>query len=772
MADAPIDNGCIPLPRELRSLIHHVELHRSGWWDRALERLVLVTLWRQAPASGEELVATLAASLDGRLSRERVEAVIARSEAAGAVVKTTDGKYKASEDVDRALRQELDGVLASEERVRERLVHLAAEAGVDADPDALWQDFERHFMLPLVQEAGARIYDVLTSGANIDTAVPTYGEILTPLCDQYGPEIRSVLVGFLDPADVDVRSYVLRTLNADFVREAAALDTAVLDALRVSRGRPDRVRVFLDTNFLFSFLGLHDNPSNEVAGDLVRLIERARSTIKIELFVLPITVEETRRVLREVMVRLSGVVPVRNLAAAARELSSTGLVARYLDAAASHVGGRLTPDDFFGPYESNLVPILHERGVELFNTDLDELRVDQRVIDDLHDQTEVQKRVRKRGPKSYDSNLHDMVLWHFVRTERPAGLDSPLEVGNWVCTVDYGLVSFDRHKRRGTGQPAVCLTPSSLVQLLQFWAPRTDELDRALVGAIREPLLFLGFDRGTEQATLRILRSISRFEGVGDLAPSTIFNILTNDALRARLRASPDQSPDQDAELVEATVIEEARRLEAELAKLQSEKVRLAEHSRSQLEEKARDAAGLREVLATRDQDVSALSAEVEELRRLLADERSSGQSRVDDLQASHQELQQRLGDLEEQRHRSRERTRVALTLVVTAAVLAGGVVVGGLMLDEAFGHASWVAWSGLSTAGVLLLLLAGDGVMKRSSYYADRAAHRFLARSQRAIGVLLFAVLTGLLATAIWDALQDDDEAPSPTTATTQRGA
>lgn len=407
MADPSIDDGCMRLPRELRSLIHHVELHRSGWWDRALERLVVVTLWRQAPASAEELVTTLAGSLDGRLSRERVEAVIARSEASGAVVETADGRYKTSEEVGRALRQELDGVLTSEDRVRERLVDLAATAGVDADPVQLWEDFERHFMLPLVQEAGARIYDVLTSGADIDTAVPTYGEILTPLCEQYGTEIRSVLVDFLDPADVDVRSYVLRTLNADFVREAAGLDSAVLDALRVSRGRPDRVRVFLDTNFLFSFLGLHDNPSNEVAGDLVQLIERARSTIKIELFVLPITVEETRRVLREVMVRLNGIVPVRNLAAAARELSSTGLVARYLDAAASQAGGRLTPDDFFGPYESNLVPILRERGVELFNVDLDELRVDQGVIDDLHDQTEVQKRVRKRGPKSYDSNLHD-----------------------------------------------------------------------------------------------------------------------------------------------------------------------------------------------------------------------------------------------------------------------------------------------------------------------------------------------------------------------------
>jgi predicted transcriptional regulator len=299
------------LPRELRSLIHHVELHRSGWWDRALERLVLVTLWRQAPASTDDVVGVLSVGLNGRLSRDRVEAVIAQAHASGAIVETMDGRFKPSEEVDRALRVELDDVLASEERVKVRLVRLAADKGLDVDPSELWLDFESLFMLPLVREAGARIYEVLTSATDMDFAVPAYAKILNPLCEKYGSEVRSVLVDFLDPAAVDVRSYVLRTLNADFVREAAGLETGVLDALKASRGRPDRVRVFLDTNFLFSFLELHDNPSNEVAADLIELIDRAKSTIKVELFVLPITVDETRRVLRDVMSRRRSRRPVR-----------------------------------------------------------------------------------------------------------------------------------------------------------------------------------------------------------------------------------------------------------------------------------------------------------------------------------------------------------------------------------------------------------------------------------------------------------------------------
>lgn len=355
MAEESDSGGGERLPRELRSLIHHVELHRSGWWDRALERLVLVTLWRRAPATTDDIVGVLSVGLDGRLSRDRVDAVVAQALASGAIVETLDGRFKPSEEVDRALRAELDEVLSSEERVKVRLVGLAADAGLDVDPSELWRDFEALFMLPLVRDAGARIYEVLTSTADIGVAVPTYAQIINPLCEKYGPEVRSMLVAFLDPADADVRSYVLRNLNADFVREAAGLETGV-DALKASRGRPDRVRVFLDTNFLLSFLELHDNPSNEVAADLIELIDRAKSTIKVELFVLPITVDETRRVLRDVMSRLSGITPGRNVAAAARQVNSTGLVARFLQAAAEFSRGVLKPDDFFGPYESGSRP--------------------------------------------------------------------------------------------------------------------------------------------------------------------------------------------------------------------------------------------------------------------------------------------------------------------------------------------------------------------------------------------------------------------------------
>lgn len=224
----------------------------------------------------------------------------------------------------------------------------------------------------MVREAGARIHEVLSFGAGLDQATCSYSQLIGPLLEKYGDGVRAFLVDFLDPHDADVRSYVLRRLNAHFLREASSLETGVLKAIASAekKSTSQRVRILLDTNFLFSILSLHDNPSNEVAQDLIRLTTQAKPNIRVELYVLPITVEETRRVLREVMARLSGMVLTKNIAAAAVQLSSSGLFNRYMQTAGEFQEGVLTAEAFFGPYESNLVTILRERGVELYNEDL------------------------------------------------------------------------------------------------------------------------------------------------------------------------------------------------------------------------------------------------------------------------------------------------------------------------------------------------------------------------------------------------------------------
>lgn len=747
------------LSPELTSLVHHVELHRSGWWDQALERLVLAVVWR-TPALGDQIAESVSAALGSAVRPDRVDEIVQRQLASGTLVEQATGEITVAHEQAEALQRELDSVTEADVKVQARLVDLAVAYGVDGDPDQLWYDLEELFVLPLVQSAGARMYEVLVSGRQLADSVATYHDLAQPMCDKYGESIRRLLVEFFDPTVPEVRSYALRMVNSAFVREAAGLGEEVLGVLRDSKSRPDRVRVFVDTNFLFSFLGLHDNPSNESASDLVSLVARTRGSVAVDFYVLPITVEETRRVLRSVMSRMSGVVPQRTLASAAREVRSNGLVAAYLEAASRYTGGVLTAEAFFGPYESDPVAILREHGVELYNSNLDHLRTDQQVIDDMHDQEEHQAEYRAKGAKPYEANLHDMVLWHFVDRSRPEIAQSPLEVGDWVVTVDYGLISFDRHKRRGSkaGVPT-CLTPASLIQLLQFWAPRTEELERALVGAMREPLLFLGFDGDSEQVTLRILKAISRFENIGDLSESSIANVLTNEALRSRLDESePDD--DADAVVVESAVVDEARRLERELARARAEGESQSAEALRELEQRSAEVEELLGALSGRDETIELLERKLHDLQSIQEAEKSSSTKEAEKAAREKEELARRVEALEQGQADDRQLRAVRSTLL-GAAVLGAGLVVSGVLIAPAVREVlpgrNWASDGVVAAAALLTWMTVFDQVTTRREALGEFRLRGIFQPLRAKYVALVGAVVASLMAAILFYGFTDD---------------
>ena len=130
----------------------------------------------------------------------------------------------------------------------------------------------------------------------------------------------------------------------------------------------------------------------------------------------------------------------------------------------------------------------------------------QDVIDDIVDRQKFEKIKYKERAKTYEQLKHDIVLWHLVKERRSAALNLPLEAGNWVVTVDYRLLGFDAYKRRySPSKIPVCIHPSALLQMLQFWVPRTSQFEEAMLGALRLPLLFHDFDPDVEAITMRIL---------------------------------------------------------------------------------------------------------------------------------------------------------------------------------------------------------------------------------------------------------------------------
>ncbi|HVL82609.1 MAG TPA: hypothetical protein VM840_13550 [Actinomycetota bacterium] len=678
---------------------------------------------------------------DMPVEHERLQQEAERLMDSGEIVELPDGRLKLSEECRTSLNDEVRVVEANEADVHQRFVTCLRSHQPDADVDSTWRAFNDEFLVPLIKDLGARTFELLAPGGPQAGELKGFQSLMEPLARRFGEPFRDAALAFLDPASAEVRQYLLRRLDAFFATQAESLDDATLGAIGAARGGTPELRVFLDTNFVFSMLNLHDNPSNEVASRLTELIGQISSHVRVKLYVLPITIEEARRVLSAQIYNLEGIRVGGALARAAVSLPMSGLATRYLEEA-SRSKSWLSPQDFFGPFEQNLVPILKEHGVEVFNDPaIEGLRTEQAVLDDLLTEQEAQQ-ARPQGAKPYETNLHDMVLWHFVRSRRPQVLESPLDAGLWILTLDFGLIRFDRRKAQRGDLPS-CVAPAILMQLLQFWVPRNANLEAAIVASMRLPLLFARFDPEAERVSIRILRRLSRYEDIGDLSSETISHVLTNEALRQRIGQGVSEA--EEEALVEKAFIEETQRLEDDLQQerrvLQQERAAAGDREKELAD--AADQAS--QQVASLREELQQATTRAEALDETLASTRQQG--RV--LESELGNVQREVRELQIERNRRRYATRTLLALgVAVVGTLAVGELMSAIQLEAALSRVIAVA------SGVVLWIISSSVAVKGEWVLGDWWFARMFVQAKGLLVRGLGGIVLGVAATALYELL------------------
>jgi hypothetical protein len=236
-----------------------------------------------------------------------------------------------------------------------------------------------------------------------------------------------------------------------------------------------------------------------------------------------------------------------------------------------------------------------------------------------------------------------MVLWHFVNDKRPPYIESPIDANCWILTVDFRFIGFDEHKQKHSkSKVPLCIHPTSLIQLLQFWVPRTKEFEEAMLGSLRLPFLFQDFDVEGEKTSLKILKGIGRFDGSEGLSQDSITHVMFNAGLRSRLQT--EHSEEAEIALIRDALVEEmrlnaeeeankAKALEEEVRKRDSDIATLADQKRAVEAEnaqtkKAKEEADKAARLALASQgaelgDVKARLQAMEQAEKVRADEES-----------------------------------------------------------------------------------------------------------------------------------------------------
>lgn len=730
----------LTLSPQVISLIHHVELQKAGWWDRALEHLVLAVLWLHGkPLAAPQIADGLAKSLGVRVHSENVEARLEGLKKIGAVVQQGDA-FAVSETERQELEEGVKETEALEERVKARFTQTLTECCPDFEPLPVWESFYQDLLNPFVLDMGARTYEIISATVTQVDSLPHFQAFLERHGGDQREQLRKALVAFLDPKDPDVREFILRLLNSYFFVEAGNLRPETVEALN-SLIRPTGITVLVDTNFLFSILGLHDNPSNEAARALMTVANEIRSKIPIRFEVAPSTIREAQAVLTAVDADFRGLRVPPNVAKVALRTELSGIARKYVEES-QRVPGGLASDSYFEPYLRDLPEIAASKGILLCPDDPSGLR----AREDVQTDTENQKNYEEwrwgdggKGPREIE---HDICLWHHVNDTRPATLNSPLHATTWIVTVDYRFMSFDRYKRRKSESAIpVCIHPTTFIQMLQFWIPRTQEFEEAVVGTLRLPFLFQRFDPKAEQITINILQSISRFENLSDIDEDLAAKILVNDVLRHRIERSG--SEEERRELIHEVLIDETRRVSGEL-EVARDKVRALDSELA--EEKAR-----------KGEAAKALEAKSAEAKR-TKEELANAQKTMESLEARLRQLEAADQQRSMRERREDERRRFTLVAGLALLVIAAVSPVSAYLLAAQLNFSSWRLWVLILAGLVAVWVLSVDAMGHKRPAVADSRVFRLLHAVK---GLLVFLVITlgvggGLVSSVIYDQAGD----------------
>lgn len=594
------------LPKEVTALIHHIELSKDGWWEKAAQRLVLAAIWLGSePLSSERIATSLQTEFRLKLSGSKLAAILSSLESQNALVKLPGDLYRIPEAKRTEFEKEVEASEQAEKRAMEYFARLVKEQ-LQLGPAVAWATFADKFLAPLINEVGANAYRLVT-GQNTLDGKELVDQFLTPFPREQHQQLGEVARRFLNPKVEDARAYISRLLHARLCVEASGLPADVIGKIKDSSGKPIRFRIFVDTNFLFSLMDLHENPSNETANELQDLISHLKANLKIDLYITPKTIKEATDAILAAQLQLYGIPTSSNFTNVALHAGLSGMAQKFLMERGRN-GRFITSEEWFRPYLDNFAAIAKGKGIVIFNESQDAYSTRQDVIDDIAQVMEYEKSRPEQRRKSYEQVAHDMVLWHFVRDKRSAYVESPIDARDWILTVDYRLIGFDQHKLRQLNKKIpLCLHPTLLIQLLQFWVPRTKEFEEAMLGSLRLPFLFQEFDVEAERTTLKILRGLGRFDGSSEMSEATISNVILNDGLRARLASA--ESGDAEIALIRDALLEESnKRFEAERDRAQ------------QLEStiKGKDA-----TLSALDEEKRAKEQEIEKLRTELNEKQS-----------------------------------------------------------------------------------------------------------------------------------------------------
>jgi len=722
------------MDRSVVALAHRIELNKSDWRTAYINVLVESAINSACSVSGAihenipDIIESVRRSSSVLLLKAEVKDAIARLEKVGKVSNCEGGLIKIAPNEASRLVKVGSEWTSLENRVRDEWLsdlYQRYPEQAQGELEILWTPLRQEFLSRILARNGADAYRLLSGDHARSGAVTadgfSYSDILNKtvagLPEEYQALARTEFPAFVR-AGGDRGEYLTRLVSNAFNTLSLALPRAVLEEVYGQRKR--ELTLLLDTNFIFSAFGLHSSPFNEAAQDILQTIERIKDDsngkLIIDMRCDPSTVDEFRGGLKARAQDLGGrAFDVKTAEVLADNDTIPGLVRSYCRRIVDS-GVSITMDDFVRPYLESTERLLERRGIQVTEYKLPESGP---AYEEIKNDEEEWYQIVKENDRFHGFNpiKHDVSLWHRTRRLQPdtlvTGQADFFARRAYLLTCDWHMISFDQRKghQRKT-EELVSILPSTFLQALTLFIPRTEDFSSALLQSLRMPI-GNGDARATEDAMRRILRVIASYEQLGEVAVAVLSDRALADAVKNV------ENPDEIKALVDSAL---ARDLASTREKLNMAHEQIAALSSSP---------------PTIEQAPDADSSEMQQMHNLIDDLTTANKEqgkKIDDLTAANAEEKKRTDGLAaalaaaeyaKAAELNREKNKRA-TFWTFIRVIGVSVAIGATYYFLLLAYLK-TAWAGgffrISTAAAVILLSLYVGLRK---YVQEKVARAF----------------------------------------------
>jgi len=468
-----------------------------------------------------------------------------------------EGEYVPDPAAQADLMHDADEARRLEQRVKDTWQAEITTRYLSIPLDSFWGAL-RGYLQRVFRRHGMQSVALLQPQANLPT---DYQESLHTLLQdaisssldaKFHPLAREAISTFMASVgqDADRAAYMVQL--ADVAFNFFKLEVSPEASQELVRRLPE-LTLFLDTNFVFGLLNLHNNPQVEVSMKLVEVIKKHELPFRLRYH------ERTQKEIRDTASFYGGILrshywpkSLSKVAVASRRLS--GLETKFHELNSQ---GHVDVNEFLRRIEHFDV-VVEEADIKLYRMSQDRTK----EWADLYAEYATFLEKHGKKDKAYEVIQHDVVLLDTVSQLRSKA-PSTIEAGTLILTCDFYLYLFDQLQAKKENRLPCVILPNSFWQMLRPYMKSDTDFDKAFAETFALPE-FSVIGGGGGRACSKMLGILAAYK---DLPEETATRLLTNGVLVDHLSQATDGA--EFNALVEAAIVTQNAELMEERAALE-----------------------------------------------------------------------------------------------------------------------------------------------------------------------------------------------------------